>query len=50
MIIIQLYNDVCRPILGDKHPRSMGQACQERWAEIWPIIVAPCSPILFYRA
>ncbi|HKO49810.1 MAG TPA: ATP-binding protein, partial [Polyangiaceae bacterium] len=35
---IQLYNDAYRPILGDKHPRSLGQACAECWAEIWPII------------
>ena len=35
---IQLYNDAYRVILGDKHPRSLGQACAECWAEIWPII------------
>ena len=35
---IQLYNDAYRPILGDKHPRSLGQACAECWTEIWPIV------------
>jgi signal transduction histidine kinase/DNA-binding response OmpR family regulator len=35
---VQLYNDAYRPILGDKHPRSLGQPCPECWAEIWPII------------
>jgi len=36
--LIQLYNDAYRPILGDKHPRSLGQACAECWPEIWPIV------------
>lgn len=35
---IQLYNDAYRPILGDKHPRSLGQPCAECWSEIWPIV------------
>jgi len=35
---IQLYNDAYRPIVGDKHPRSLGQACSECWPEIWPIV------------
>ncbi|HET7538820.1 MAG TPA: ATP-binding protein [Polyangiaceae bacterium] len=35
---IQLYNDAYRPMLGEKHPRSLGQACAECWSEIWPII------------
>src|SRR6478752_9620019 len=35
---IQLYNDAYRPMLGDKHPRSLGQACAECWSEIWPIV------------
>jgi hypothetical protein len=28
-------NDAFRPILAEKHPRSMGQAGAECWAEIW---------------
>jgi len=34
----QLYNDAYRPILGTKHPRSLGQPARECWPEIWPII------------
>src|SRR4029078_4880234 len=35
---VQLYNDAYRPVLGDKHPRAMGQPASECWAEIWQII------------
>ena len=35
---VQLYNDAYRPVLGDKHPRAMGQLPSECWAEIWHII------------
>src|SRR5690348_1751795 len=34
----QIYNDASRPILGKKHPKSMGQPASECWAEIWHII------------
>ena len=34
----QLYNDSFRPILGKKHPRSMGQPASECFAEIWATI------------
>ncbi|MGA3238526.1 MAG: PAS domain S-box protein [Bryobacteraceae bacterium] len=34
----QIYNDAYRPVLGDKHPRSMGQRASECFPEIWPII------------
>ena len=33
-----LYNDPYRPVLGNKHPKSLGQACRECWAEIWHIL------------
>jgi signal transduction histidine kinase len=36
--LIQIYNDAYRPVLGDKHPRSMGQPVSECWSEIWHII------------
>lgn len=36
--LIQIYNDAYRPILGDKHPRSMGAPGPQVWAEIWHII------------
>jgi PAS domain S-box-containing protein len=35
---IQLYNDAYRPVLGAKHPRSMGQPTRECWTEIWHVI------------
>ncbi len=42
---VQFYNDASWPILGAKHPRSMGQPAAECWAEIWhnigPLIDSP---------
>jgi PAS domain S-box-containing protein len=35
---VQIYNDAYRPILGTKHPRSLGQPAAECWPEIWNII------------
>src|SRR5262245_59362083 len=35
---LQLYNDAYRPVLGVKHPRSLGQPARECWPEIWHII------------
>jgi hypothetical protein len=41
----QFYNDACQPLLGAKHPRSMGQPASECWSEIWhitgPLIETP---------
>jgi signal transduction histidine kinase len=36
--LVMLYNDAYRPILGNKHPRSLGQRGCECWPEIWHII------------
>ncbi len=36
--LCQIYNDAYRPVLGAKHPRSIGQPARECWPEIWPII------------
>ncbi|GJE52820.1 Sensor histidine kinase RcsC [Methylobacterium tardum] len=33
-----LYNDAYVEILGDKHPRSLGDRFRDVWAEIWPDI------------
>ena len=33
-----IYNDAYVPILGSKHPRSLGQPGRDCWAEIWPVI------------
>jgi len=42
---VSIYNDAYRPILGKKHPRSIGQPVRECWSEIWhilkPLIDAP---------
>jgi signal transduction histidine kinase/CheY-like chemotaxis protein len=42
---VQVYNDPYRPVLGAKHPRSVGQPCSECWPEIWqklkPLIDTP---------
>jgi PAS domain S-box-containing protein len=34
----QLYNDPYRPVLGAKHPASMGQPASECFPEIWGVI------------
>jgi PAS domain S-box-containing protein len=34
----QLYNDAYRPVLGNKHPASMGQPASECFPEIWDVI------------
>ncbi|WP_420715233.1 ATP-binding protein [Corallococcus sp. BB11-1] len=36
--MVMLYNDAYASILGNKHPRSVGQRGQECWPEIWNII------------
>src|SRR5690349_22930459 len=33
--LVQLYNDAYRPVLGAKHPKSMGQPASECWNEIF---------------
>jgi signal transduction histidine kinase len=35
---LQIYNDPYRPVLGTKHPESLGQPASECWPEIWSII------------
>jgi PAS domain S-box-containing protein len=35
---VQIYNDAYRPVLGDKHPRAMGQRFSECWAEVFHIL------------
>src|SRR5690606_624943 len=36
--LVQIYNDAYRPILGNKHPASLGARGPDSWSEIWPII------------
>ena len=35
---VSIYNDAYRPILGKKHPKSLGQPVRECWNEIWHIL------------
>ena len=44
--LIQIYNDGYRPILGDKHPRSMASPGRQVWSEIWHIIGPMADGIL----
>jgi PAS domain S-box-containing protein len=36
--LIQIYNDGYRPILGAKHPASLGAPAAHVWTEIWDVI------------
>jgi PAS domain S-box-containing protein len=36
--LIQFYNDQYRPMLGAKHPESLGQTGPECWHEIWDVV------------
>src|SRR3569623_813828 len=36
--LVKLYNDAYRPILGNKHPCSLGARGRDVWPEIWHII------------
>lgn len=36
---ILFYNDAWRPIVGNKHPQSLGSAAIEVWPEIWDVIL-----------
>jgi signal transduction histidine kinase len=35
---VQIYNDAYRPVLGDKHPRAMGQTFAECWPEVFEFL------------
>ena len=37
---IQFYNDAYLPVVGAKHPRSMGEPARVCWAEAWPVVGA----------
>src|SRR5262245_34688414 len=30
-----LYNDACRPLVGDRHPAALGQPASQVWHEVW---------------
>lgn len=35
---VAIYNDAYQPLLGDKHPRSLGQRAADCWFEVWPTL------------
>ncbi len=41
-----LYNDAWRPIVGDKHPWSLGRPGREVWSEIWDDIGPELAGVL----
>jgi PAS domain S-box-containing protein len=41
-----LYNDAWRPIVGDKHPWSLGRPGREVWSEIWSDIGSELAGVL----
>jgi len=36
--LINLYNDGFIGLLGEKHPRAMGQPARECWSDAWPVV------------
>ncbi|NBD08535.1 ATP-binding protein [Corallococcus silvisoli] len=36
--MIQVYNDAYRPVLGNKHPGSLGAPGEAMWREIWDVV------------
>jgi PAS domain S-box-containing protein len=35
--LVQLYNDPCVPLLGARHPASLGQPTRACWPELWDV-------------
>jgi len=44
--LVLLYNDAYRPMLGDKHPSSLGAPGRAVWGEIWEVIGPMLSTVL----
>ena len=36
--MIQIYNDACLALLGEKHPQALGAPAAETWNPVWPAI------------
>ena len=36
--LVQIYNDAYLPIMGNKHPKALGQTARVTWDEIWETI------------
>lgn len=44
---VMLYNDSYMSMLGDKHPKAIGQAGKECWGEIWHIVGPMLDGVFF---
>ncbi|MGZ5201926.1 MAG: ATP-binding protein [Telluria sp.] len=44
--MVTLYNDESIPILGKKHPASMGGAGAEVWHDVWPVVGPMLTTVL----
>ena len=44
--LAQIYNDAYRPLLGHKHPASIGQPAAECWAEVWDALGPQAESVL----
>jgi signal transduction histidine kinase len=44
--LIFFYNDAYRPLLGDKHPRAMGQPAAAVWPESWDVLGPKAQRVL----
>jgi PAS domain S-box-containing protein len=36
--MLQIYNDACLPLLGEKHPRALGAPAADTWDAVWAAI------------
>jgi PAS domain S-box-containing protein len=44
--LVQIYNDPCREMLGDRHPWALGRRASEIWPEIWAGIRTTLGTVL----
>lgn len=44
--LVVIYNDAYQPMLGDKHPHSMGAFARDVWAEIWDVLGPQAQSVL----
>lgn len=44
--LVKIYNDAYRPLIGSKHPWSLGCAGREVWPEIWNVIGPMLSQVM----
>jgi signal transduction histidine kinase/CheY-like chemotaxis protein len=44
--LINLYNDGFVALLGEKHPRAMGQRARDCWSDAWPVVGGLLSDVV----